>query len=293
MLLTRLFYLVIFFFIISCSRLSKGEIITKNGYSVYFHKLGASSKSVFQGCVVNLNLVTLDSNKRVLFSSSYHGLQGVSSFYYDSTILDSPLEEVFSKTYMGDSFSLELPSKVFFNTFFGKQFNFKNHIIDCPKMLFLHVKILGFNSLKEQIQINSKLKLSAINLEEKLLNEIRKEWDNKFLNIYKNKGMYSIKIASDNRNNLRVDSNNQYISINYSINDLNDRMLYTTNSSSEFYDKSLNGQLLEGFQLLVNRYKQGDSIIAIMPSSLLFSKRGSFVNRIPPFTPAKINLRIN
>ena len=68
MLLTRLFYLVIFFFIISCSRLSKGEIITKNGYSVYFHKLGASSKSVFQGCVLNLNLVTLDSNKRVLFS---------------------------------------------------------------------------------------------------------------------------------------------------------------------------------------------------------------------------------
>ena len=293
MLLIRLVYLIIFISFISCSRHHDGKIITKNGYSVYFHQLGASSKGLFKGCVLNLNITTLDSNKKVIFSSSNHGLRGVSSFFYDSTILNSPLKEVFSKTYVGDSFSLELPSNIFFNTFFGKEFNFKKYITDCPKMVFLHVKNLGFNTVKEQSYINSKLKLSAINLEKNLLNETREEWDNKFINIYKNKGMYSIKIASYNGNDFKVDSNNQYISINYTIHDLKGRMLYTTNSSPEFYDRSLNGQLLEGFQILVNRYKQGDSIVSIMPSSLLFSERGSFINRIPPFTPVKINLRIN
>ena len=69
--------------------------------------------------------------------------------------------------------------------------------------------------------------------------------------------------------------------------------LYTTNSISEYYDKSLNGQLLKGFKILVDQYDRGDSIMAIVPSNLLFGKRGSFVNKIPPFTPVKVNMKIN
>lgn len=85
----------------------------------------------------------------------------------------------------------------------------------------------------------------------------------------------------------------QFISINYSIEDLNGRNLYTTNSISEYYDKSLNGQLLKGFKILVDQYDRGDSVMAIVPSNLLFGKRGSFVNKIPPFTPVKVNMKIN
>ncbi len=293
MLLIRVFYTLILFSIFSCSRYQDGKIITDNGYSIRFHKLGTNSKPIFKGCVLNLNLIAIDSNKKVIFSSLYHGLQGISSFYYDSTVLNSPLEEVFSQTHVGDSFSIELSPEVFFNTFFGEKFNFRNHILDCPNLISLHVKNLSFSSLKEQSHINSKLNLLAMNCEAKLLNQIKSEWDNKFLNIYKYKGMYSVKIASNNIVDLKVDSNDQYFSINYTIMDLNGRILYDSGSNPEFYDNSLNGQLLEGFQLLVNKYEKGDSIVAIIPSSLLFSQRGSFVNRIPPFTPTKINLRIN
>ncbi len=291
--LTRLYYLIIFFFVVCCNRVDKGKITTDNGYVIQFHELGSGSKNVFKGCVLNLNLIALDSNFKVVYSSNYHGLKGVSSFYYDSTILNSPLELVFSKTFVGDSFSLELPTKVFFNTFFGEQFNFKNHVVDCSDLLFLYVKNLDFNSVEEQVLINAKLKISAMNNEAKLLRTIKSEWENKFLNIYKNRGLYSIKIASDNSVDLIKDSNNQFISISYTIKDLKGRILYTTGSSPELYDNNLNNQLLDGFQLLVNNYKKGDSVVAIMPSDLLFSERGSFVNRIPPFTPTKINLRIN
>ena len=43
------------------------------------------------------------------------------------------------------------------------------------------------------------------------------------------------------------------------ITDLNDRQIYKTKyNSKEYYDKSLNDQLLEGFEILVGHYNIGD-----------------------------------
>ena len=90
-----------------------------------------------------------------------------------------------------------------------------------------------------------------------------------------------------------LDSLNQFIALSYSITDLNDRLIYQTSTNSlEYYDKSLNDQLLEGFRILVNEFSVGDSLVAIMPSKMAFGKRGSFTNKIPPYTPLKVNLKI-
>ena len=51
--------------------------------------------------------------------------------------------------------------------------------------------------------------------------------------------------------------------------------------------------LLEGFEILVGNFQKGDSIVALIPSNLLFGRNGSFINQIPPFTPMKVNLKIN
>ena len=66
-----------------------------------------------------------------------------------------------------------------------------------------------------------------------------------------------------------------------------------THNYTKFYDNNLNNQLLEGFEILARKYEKGDSIVAIVPSKLLFEKRGSFINKIPPYTPAIVNLRID
>ncbi|MEC7944681.1 MAG: hypothetical protein VX145_00820 [Bacteroidota bacterium] len=50
--------------------------------------------------------------------------------------------------------------------------------------------------------------------------------------------------------------------------------------------------MLEGFRILVNEFTKGDSIVAIMPSEMAFGMRGSFTNKIPPFCPLKVNLKI-
>ena len=41
----------------------------------------------------------------------------------------------------------------------------------------------------------------------------------------------------------------------------------------EIYDKSKEGQLLDGFEILVNNFQKGDSILALIPSNLMFGKR--------------------
>ena len=80
----------------------------------------------------------------------------------------------------------------------------------------------------------------------------------------------------------------------YSIRDLKGRYLYKShNFNPEYYETQVDGQLLDGFKILVNNFQKGDSVLAIIPSKLMFGERGSFVNQIPPFCPLMINLRIH
>ena len=75
--------------------------------------------------------------------------------------------------------------------------------------------------------------------------------------------------------------------------EISGRLIYETNYlNPEIYDKSKEGQLLEGFEILVGNFQKGDSIIALIPSNLLFGRSGSFINKIPPYTPIKVNLKI-
>jgi len=133
----------------------------------------------------------------------------------------------------------------------------------------------------------------AINFEIKELNNLKNQWDEKYMNISKLDNLYAVKLASDKLLSSISDSSENYISINYSIESLDGRVLYNTGAKPEYYDKSLNGQLLDGFKIIIDNYIKGDSIMSILPSNLVFGKRGSFVNQIPPYCPVKINLRIN
>ena len=93
--LNNLFLVLSFFFFLSCQRYNGGEIVTSNGYVIQFHELSPTTKAIFKGCVVNLDMEAKDLNDNIIFSSKFNGLQGVSSFYYDSSLFNSPLNEVF------------------------------------------------------------------------------------------------------------------------------------------------------------------------------------------------------
>ena len=145
-----------------------------------------------------------------------------------------------------------------------------------------------------KLSYEKKLEKSAQNKEDSILNLAKKSWDSKFLNIFKSRGLYAIKLSSNDSLNFYRDSIKNEIIIGYTLKEISGRVIYETSYlKPEIYDRSKEGQLLKGFEILVSNFQKGDSIVALIPSNLLFGKNGSFINQIPPFTPMKVNLKIN
>lgn len=283
---------IIFLFLYSCSEKSNSFIKTDNGYLLNFHEISGDTNHLNKGCVVNLNIIAKDDNQKIIFSSKENGLDGVSSFYYDSTILRSAMNGILLKTFKGDSLSFSMKSSVFYKSLFGE--NFLNRIIIDTSFLKVNLKVLGYFNFQEQINYQKKLEISAQYKEDSTLDFAKKSWDNKFLNIYKSRGLYAIKLSSNDSLNFYGDSMKNEIIIGYTMKEISGRIIYKTSYlKPEIYDKSKEGQLLEGFEILVGNFQKGDSIVALIPSNLLFGRNGSFINQIPPFTPMKVNLKIN
>ena len=283
---------IIFLFFYSCKEKSNSFIKTDNGYLLNFHEISGDTNHVNKGCIVNLNIIAKDENQNIIFSSKENGLDGVSSFFYDSTILKSAMNSILLKTFKGDSLSFSMKSSVFYKSLFGEKI--LNKIIVDTSFLKVDLKVLGYFSFKEQIDYQKKLEISAQGKEDSTLNFAKKSWDSKFLNIYKSRGLYAIKLSSNDSLNFYGDSMKNEIIIGYTMKEISGRLIYETSYlKPEIYDRSKEGQLLEGFEILVGNFQKGDSIVALIPSNLLFGRNGSFINQIPPFTPMKVNLKIN
>ena len=283
---------IIFLFFYSCKEKSNSFIKTDNGYLLNFHEISGDTNHVNKGCIVNLDIIAKDENQNIIFSSKENGLDGVSSFFYDSTILKSAMNGILLKTFKGDSLSFSMKSSVFYKSLFGEKI--LNKIIVDTSFLKVDLKVLGYFSFKEQIDYQKKLEISAQGKEDSTLNFAKKSWDSKFLNIYKSRGLYAIKLSSNDSLNFFGDSMKNEIIIGYTMKEISGRLIYETSYlKPEIYDRSKEGQLLEGFEILVGNFQKGDSIVALIPSNLLFGRNGSFINQIPPFTPMKVNLKIN
>ena len=283
---------IIFLFLYSCKEKSNSFIKTDNGYLLNFHEISGDTNHVNKGCIVNLNIIAKDDNQKIIFSSKENGLDGVSSFYYDSTILRSAMDGILLKTFKGDSLSFSIKSSVFYKSLFGEKF--LNRIIIDSSFLKVDLKVLGYFNFQEQIDYQKKLEISAQCKEDSTLDFAKKSWDSKFLNIYKSRGLYAIKLSSNDSLNFYGDSMKNEIIIGYTMKEISGRVIYQTNYlKPEIYDRSKEGQLLKGFEILTGNFQKGDSIVALIPSNLLFGRNGSFINQIPPFTPMKVNLKIN
>ena len=176
---------------------------------------------------------------------------------------------------------------------FGSNDLIKRYLLNKQDTLSIVLRVVGFNTYEEQRSYAATLTRKAMDKERKLLMDRQLEWSDKYVNIYKIEGLYAVKLASSNIINSLEDSSGQFLALNYFLEDFSGRMVYSTENKSEFYDLSLNNQLLDGFNILARKYERGDSVMAIIPSDFLFGKRGSFVNQIPPYCPLKVNLKIN
>jgi len=290
--LIKKIYLFCFIFlaIFSCQNKKSSIITTENGYELLFHELSEVQNNNKNGTIINLRILAKDTGEKIVFSSMTNGLNGVSSFYYDS-ILKSPFSGILKNLYEGDSISFEMSSNTFFSSLFEK--DIIHNTLSNNKTLKVYLKVLNYNSSEDQLLYIDNLQNSAIEKEEYILRNEKDIWSRNYLQIFKNNGIYAIKIASTESFSKITDSIKNSVGLFYSIKDLKGREIYkTSNLSPEYYQKKAENQLLDGFKILVDNFQRGDSILAIIPSKLMFGKRGSFVNQIPPFCPLMINLRI-
>ena len=281
--------------LIACSfscKSPKSNITTSNGYELFFHEIAQSEKITPEHKILNLKISAFGNNENLVFSSKYQGISNVSSFYYDSAISNSPMKEILYNLYVGDSVSFNMSSKIFYKSFFGEKFHLLDH--NKERSLKIILKVLSYNNLDAQDFYLDSLQKLAINNEKKLLTKEKEFWDNNFLNILKIKGIYAMKLASKESYNTDLDSLPDKIGLSYSISDLKGREIYQTSKKTpEYYESNIEGQLLDGFKILVNNFQKGDSIHAIIPSTLMFGEKGSFVSKIPAYCPLKIHLRLH
>ena len=279
------------FFVFSCKDNYKDNLIFINeNFPVEFFQI-ADCNSLDTNTFLNLNIVAKSKSQKIIFSSEFQGLESISTFYYDS-LMNSNLSILFENLCVGDSVFFKLKLVDFYSGFFKKDSSLQAK----PELdsLLVNMKVISSNDMITQNQLEKKIIKRAKEREEFSIQKLIDEWENKFLNLFYYDNLVAVKVGQYSADRVEnLDSLNQFIALSYSITDLNDRLIYQTSTNSlEYYDKSLNDQLLEGFRILVNEFSVGDSLVAIMPSKMAFGKRGSFTNKIPPYTPLKVNLKI-
>ena len=279
------------FFVFSCKDNYKDNLIFINeNFPVEFFQI-ADCNGLDTNTFLNLNIVAKSKSQKIIFSSEFQGLESISTFYYDS-LMNSNLSMLFENLCVGDSVFFKLKLVDFYSGFFKKDSSLQAK----PELdsLLVNMKVISSNDMITQNQLENQLIKRAKEREEFSIQKLIDEWENKFLNLFYYDNLVAVKVGQYSADRVEnLDSLNQFIALSYSITDLNDRLIYQTSTNSlEYYDKSLNDQLLEGFRILVNEFSVGDSLVAIMPSKMAFGKRGSFTNKVPPYTPLKVNLKI-
>ena len=279
------------FLILSCKDNYKDNLIfISENFPVEFFQI-ADCDFLDTNTFLNLNMVAKSKTQKIIFSSEFQGLESTSTFYYDS-LLNSNLSTLFENLCVGDSVFFKLKIEDFYSGFFQEDTILKAKTgLDS---LHITLKVISSNDVVSQNQLEDQLIKRAKIREKNSIQKTKNEWENKFLNLFYFDNLFAVKVAQYSEEQIeKFDSLNQFIALSYTITDLNGRLIYETAPNSlEYYDKSLNSQLLEGFRVLVNEFNVGDSIVAIVPSKMAFGKRGSFTNQIPPFSPLKVNLKI-
>lgn len=279
------------FLILSCKDNYKDNLIfMSENFPVEFFQI-ADCDFLDTNTFLNLNMVAKSKTQKIIFSSAFQGLESTSTFYYDS-LLNSNLATLFENLCVGDSVFFKLKMENFYSGFFQEDTTL--HAKSDIDSLHINLKVISSNDVISQNQFENQLTKRAKDREQYAIQKIKNEWENKFLNLFYFENLFAVKVAQYSDEQVeKPDSLNQFIALSYTITDLDDRLIYESRPNSlEYYDKSLNNQLLEGFRILVNEFTKGDSIVAIMPSEMAFGMRGSFTNKIPPFCPLKVNLKI-
>ena len=254
---------------------------TSEGLRYKFHDVAVSEfKPEFEDyLVLNLKAYSASSDTIAYFSSSiYHSHLDV--FFLDSAIKNTLLYEGFLQLVKGDSVSFYLNGESFCRDYLRKDSCF----FDKNKELVITFRL-------ENIIKSEKELVSSFLLEEDVfITKTIEIWNNNYDTVY-NYGLINwIYMNQSSGESIQL---NDEISVHYTCRLPNNEIVYSTDSNSfDQFIVGLEGQMIEGYDYLLQHLNYGDHVIALIPSFLGFKDKGGVNGRIPPNTPLIFDVKV-
>ncbi len=272
-------FFIAFLISISCVHKKSPDFYLTNGELKYkFHDVSTSNVHPSIGDYMALCAELKNNNDSILYTSNQY--DSFDLFYMDSLELNSILNEGFNQLVSGDSVSFYISLETFYNDYLKLDLpkSFKNEDVEfCFRIVGL------FPSEKDLIK-------NFLSDEQILIDSILDNWNSKKLPVSNYGKIHWIQLNNKGDSLIKVGDN---VAVFYSCHLSSGELIYKTDGlNPDEFIVGLEGQMIEGFDLLLQHLNYGDHVEVLIPSMLAFEDKGGVNGRVPPNTPLIINLEI-
>ena len=274
------FIILLFFTLfISCKQKESPDFYLTNKQLKYkFHDVSTSIYHPKTGDYLALYVELKDANDSILYKSNTYNTLDL--FYMDSLNVNSQFFDGFTNLVIGDSVSFYLPLEHF-------HLNYLNN--ELP--LIITNKEVEFNfRIVDVFKNKNDFMLKFLSNEQMIIHTILDKWIGDQIPVF-NYGLINWIHLNDVGDSLIKMNDN--VDVFYSCYLYNGDLIYRSDSLKlDNFIVGLEGQMIEGFDYLLQNLHYGDHVRALIPSLLAFKAKGGVNGKIPPNTPLIIDLRI-
>ena len=255
---------IVFLFIVlflGCKqRESPDFYLTNNQLKYKFHDVSASSYHPKVGDYLALYVELKDANDSILYKSNLYNT--VDLFHMDSLKLNSLFLDGFSHVVLGDSASFYVSLEQFYVDYLNRDLPY---IIKDEEVEFIFRII-------EVFQNKNDFMLAFFSNEQRVIHEVLDVWRTNEKSIF-NYGLINWIHLNEIGDSLIM--LNDKVAVFYSCYLNNKQLIYSSDSlHPDEFIVGLDGQMLEGFDYLLQNLHYGDHVKAIIPSLLAFKEKG-------------------
>ncbi len=254
---------------------------TSNNLKYKFHDVSIADSHPQIGDYLVINLLVRNLSDSICYSSSsiYHSFLDV--FLLDSACEKSSICEGFLNLYKGDSVSFYVDGATFC----------AEYLKEDSLCSFKNMSDLVMTLRLENVIESEKKLLSSFLLEEDIfINKTIEFWKKEYDTVH-NYGLLNWVYLNDfSGESVQV---NDEVQVSYSCILPSGEVIYSTDSSSlDQFVVGVEGQLIEGYDYLLQHLNYGDHVIALIPSFLAFKDVGGVNGKIPPNTPVIFDVEV-
>ncbi len=260
---------------------------TENGLKYKYHDIVTDGVRPKSGAYLNMYMDWKTTEDSIIYSSKSTQLSGIQTIRLGEPKIKGGIEEGFSKLIEGDSVTLYINPKKFYENYLMMKLP---SFLEKEKEMMITLRLLSVFDSIQQEKYKKDLLVKAKANEQSKINSILDKWKNEYDTIYSFGDIHYISKVSTGNKQINIGDK---VRVDYECKFYNNNLYFTTFSSEpHVFEVGLEGQMIEGFNYLLQKLSYGDQVVAIIPSSLAFGYKGSSDNKVPPYMPLIFNVRV-